>query len=340
MQQVKYKVADNGSSSNYQPNILDIFSSMKLGLFLLLLLAVEAGAGTFLPGAQGWFYHSFPFLAVPAALALNLTACILKRIRPVIKAIFKAPFFPLYAFGSILLHAGMLLILLGAIAGGILSSAGTIFIPVGSTFLPGDVLKGGYGFQVYVDDFIPERYPDGSPSQYITRISVRDGSESGRYNISVNNPVTLGDTKFFQSSWGYGVTLSFSGSSEELTVAEGETLTIPGDHRSLTIIRYILPENTTFRAEGGSREQSVPRVAYAINQEGKTIKTGVVMFDQPVGLGNGKSIIFKEPILFTGLQLKRDPGLIMVWVGFALVLTGFVMTIFRKIERNKPEGCA
>jgi cytochrome c biogenesis protein len=384
--------------------MLGVLSSMKLGLFLLLLLGFISAVGTFIYDSQGEFYRSPFFKLLLALLALNLLVCTLRRLRPVMEAVFRqqppAPSMEsgdnpycllelgdrtqpqavaevqallrrkgfktaaaqqeevtalnasrtnIGPLGSLLTHTGMLLILLGALIFSALGSTGRVYLPVGAVFSMNEQIKGGGQYQVQVKGFVAENNPDGTPSQYTTTLTASNGREESSYKTEVNSPARIGDVKIYQSSWGSGVKIMLSSGSQDTsaTVMEGEVINIPGTGYFLKVYQYLADYDPAGDTQGSSRElgQGGPRVAYSIYEGNSRAGVGLGELNRPLKLDDGISITFLEPVFYTGLQLKRDPGQPVLWAGCALLLAGILISFYHRPGElwrlrivSRPEG--
>ncbi|BAF60875.1 hypothetical membrane protein [Pelotomaculum thermopropionicum SI] len=194
--------------------------------------------------------------------------------------------------GSVLTHTGILVIFLGALACSLWGSAGEVFLAPGDSFRPSDLIRGGSSGLVRVEDFQIERYPDGSPSQFVTRLACDDGLKARRAAVAVNSPVDLGGVKVFQSSWGTGVSLSVSNGSERTAarVPEGGFISVPGTPYTVKIYRYIPNYGQASGAEQGMQDPVNPRVVYSLYEGGRRIRVGLAELGRPVDLGDGGSV--------------------------------------------------
>lgn len=100
--------------------------------------------------------------------------------------------------GPLITHASVMIILIGGVLVATLGFKSYMNIPVGSTV---DVPKAD--FQIRADDFKVEFYPDRTPKEYTSVLTVIDGGvEMFTKTIEVNSPLKYKGIKFYQSSYG------------------------------------------------------------------------------------------------------------------------------------------
>jgi cytochrome c biogenesis protein len=110
-------------------------------------------------------------------------------------------------FGVYVIHAGVLVIILGAVIGSILGFDGYVNIPEGGS-ADRIELRGGkgvmdLGFSVMCDKFDVEFYDSGMPKLYKSDLSfLRNGQIQARGSLMVNHPLEFNGINFYQSSYG------------------------------------------------------------------------------------------------------------------------------------------
>ncbi|MBZ0188764.1 MAG: cytochrome c biogenesis protein ResB, partial [Candidatus Obscuribacterales bacterium] len=193
-------------------------------------------------------------------------------------------------------------------------------------------------WQVRVESTARENYPTGQPKQWYSDLSVVDGDgrvlKSGQ--ISVNNPLTYEGVDIYQASWGLAaIEVAFSGQVKEMNLEQmGNRYAsfLPLDKDSILIFS-VSDQKSPLRLFAKRTEWETPkRIA--------EIKPG-----ESIDLG-GVKLLFKRVIPITGLQYKCDPGINIVFVGFAFIITGVMLAAipFRhvwahaaKIDDNETE---
>lgn len=371
-----------------------ILTSMKTGLYLLVLVILASAVGTLYPQGQqlnglerylqmGDVYHSWWYVTLLALLALNLIVCNISRMKAMFNNLFdyrslleadrvmklklhscflrkedisvirnginnllagqnyevwweKGPS-PikmgaqkgrLYTMGSFLTHLSFVVILLGALYGGFFGFKGMVTAPIGSTFYLSQVpgMKGSSvnDISIRVDKFWVERYPDGTPLGYFSRLTViKDQEAKKTATIAVNHPLEFEGVKVYQASYGQmaGVKVYQGGTTKNEMAQEGDFLALQGTDYHLLIYSYDPPAGLYGDTVGTQHS-----IIYAVYEKHNLLKTGKAQADQVINIDDkGNSFLFTGFVPTTGLQVKKDPGVPIVIAGSILILIGIGM---------------
>lgn len=244
-------------------------------------------------------------------------------------------------FGVYVVHISILVIFIGAIVGSFWGYKAYVNIlegtsikqvwPRGSqTALPID-------FEVRCDDFRVEFYTGTSrPREFSSDLVVlENGQEILKKTIEVNDPLSYKGLTFYQSSYGPAgdpaftmmVTQRSSGQTMEIKGRQGEHVTLPGG-QSFAVTNYT-----------DSYKNFGPAIQMHVN--GKDGKHGspFLVFQNFAEFDSqrGGDFIFalKEfnQSYYTGLQVAKDPGVWVVWVGCFLMVTGCFAAFFLSHRR-------
>ena len=244
-----------------------------------------------------------------------------------------------------MIHAGVLVIILGAVIGSILGFDGNVNIPEGGS-ADRIELRGGkgimdLGFSVMCDKFSVEFYDSGMPKLYKSDLSfLRDGQIQARGSLMVNHPLEFGGISFYQSSYGAvpgEAVLKITNKGEKLVrrARQGERFMIDGGKAQVEILRI---EGNLMRMgpavkvgiTAGDRALSfwVFKFIDAIEEQNPMISKQVPQFNP----GLYKPYLFTlegvETSYYTGLKVTRDPGVPVVGAGAFLLVAGFLLTFF------------
>jgi len=235
-----------------------------------------------------------------------------------------------------LIHLAIITILVGGLVGLFYGVRGNIRIQEGETgqefvrFPSGEVDT--LPFSIIVDKFTLRRYPTGQPKEYRSDIRIlKDGKEVDKGSILVNQPMTYDGISLYQANYDLiGIKLvrlklvGTDGKASELVVRPPESARLPGTNYTIRA-RSVDPGSTT-RGPGADLTVSKP---------GETSRQVDVFRDesQPLQL-DGVKITFMgyEPLYATGLQIGYDPGTKVVWLGCALLIAGFCLTLFTNLR--------
>jgi cytochrome c biogenesis protein len=237
--------------------------------------------------------------------------------------------------GVPLTHLSILVIILGAIVGSLLGFNGMMNLNVGES--SGKVLlRGGFEqvnlkFDVRCNDFNIDYYPNGSPSEYVSDLSVfSDGREAARKKVKVNHPLKFHGISFFQSSYGISpnapVTLKVKptgeGSWQEYRAVNFEQYKLPGEEGAFRVIEIL----EDFQGLGPAA-----KVLLELPSQ-KPIMFWVFKkypdFDGHVRSGFIFNMVDFEERFYTGLQVVYDPGVWLIWVGAIMLTVGIGLSFY------------
>ncbi len=376
------------------------FSSLKLAVILLIIMAAISVVGTLVPQGQDptvyvqrygqaayerlkFFgiidlYHSWGFRALITLLAANLLVCSARRLRGRLRQAFspvverpdssiremkvhnelpapeKAGLLidafsqkryrirrdgsSVYAskgvagaWGDLITHVSILVILLGALVGS-LGFVGTVNIYEGDwsdqfyNWNRGEDQP--FGFSLYVDKLTVQHYPIEA------KIEVREresGRMTGVFSLKEGGRIELPGTH-------YALEL------DSVDAQQGEAvLDIYNDD-------YLLGIYHTGQPDGGQQapplfyysfylnsvgQQVLKNVASNVRivKDGRVEKRGIIEVNDPLRYGG--LTIYQTSYdrddkgrFYSGFQIVRDPGVPLVWAGFALLIIGLFLSFF------------
>lgn len=236
--------------------------------------------------------------------------------------------------GVYLVHLSILIIFAGAIVGSILGFKGSVMIPeqqeTSSFFSSEDSSSIDLGFTVRCDKFVIEFYGNGMPKEYQSTLTVlENGKELFTRDIEVNSPLTYKGFTFYQSSYqGYQ---DFIFSAINKKTGKSKLATIPFQKQQNweeANLRYgivnaeAIGQRVT-RTKLWLKSGDTPAVLTWMNDnETKLIETGNNSYDVSV-----------KQMYATGLQVAKDPGVWIVYIGCGLMLVGLYMAFFLSHRR-------
>jgi len=248
-------------------------------------------------------------------------------------------------------HASLLIIFAGAIIDGTHGYRGYISLRPGtSTGVVEPLTMPGaphhLDFTLRCDAAGMDAYPDGSPRQYWSQLTVvENGREVAWKKISVNDPLTYHGVRFFQanySSTGSPRKLVMEASWLESSVEKHRLLTLaPGAPAPLDeqgtaveladfIPDYVLQGN---QIASRSDEPRNPAIELQVTRPGSQPTHAWVLAKSPeLNPPNDTGISFRyvsvEMDSMTGLQVAREPGQWLIWGGCLLLTTGLMMALY------------
>ncbi|MFQ6083917.1 MAG: cytochrome c biogenesis protein ResB [Candidatus Aminicenantia bacterium] len=244
-------------------------------------------------------------------------------------------------FGTDIVHLSILIILIGAIIGGIKGYREHISIPVGST-----IKLSHEDFLLRVDDFKTDYYPTGQVKDWKSTLTiVEDGQERLTKTIEVNHPLTYKGVRFYQSSYGWDwektlltINIKEKGNQRVINQAKvrvGDKFTI--SERDLDIYALAFVPDFVI-GEGGqifsrSNQPNNPALFLEGRQRGEIKFREWIFAKFPDAHFSTESeykfelIDFHAPE-YTGLQITRDPGVVFVWLGCGLIMLGLTASFY------------
>lgn len=271
--------------------------------------------------------------------------------------------------GVYTVHLSVVLLLLGGIIGSIFGFQGFVNIPEGEkvdsirTRPNGEIRY--LGFEIKCENFNVSFYDNGAPKEYRSSLAIiENGNPVYKKDIIVNDPLRYKGYNIFQSSYGKmapkadpkekvtpkklsdEITLNFasnqSGKSYRIKTVIGKPVDIPEDLGKFVIMEY--KESAEFVGQNigdayvgiltPSGEKPV-EVLLPLNfpnfdrmRKGRVV---ISVADQTAKKFNpGEQTDFRY---YTGLQVTKDPGVLVVYAGFIVIIIGCFITFFMSHQR-------
>lgn len=199
-------------------------------------------------------------------------------------------------------------------------------------------------FGLRLDDFQVEFYGmSDMPKEYLSVLTVVDGGrEVFRKKIEVNDPLKYKGITFYQSSYGFmeggDVRYIFrvsskAGSSDTVAVRKGQEFEVPGTEIKAKVVDFnrALAFDPTGRPFTYSDRMNNPAVKLEISDPtGNYAKWVLMRNPQSWSLTSGDVIEFVDAFgaQYTGLEVRRDPGVWIVYLGCALMALGLYVAFF------------
>jgi cytochrome c biogenesis protein len=317
-------------------------------LSLLVLFGTSLTACTFtrqlpaLKAAQKWKYYEEPRNFTKLALSAELEGVSLPSITPILQQksyrIFQEKDNILYArkgiigkLGPIIVHIGIVAILLGGIWGAMTGFMAQEMISSGDTFQVENIVDAGAwssqdvlkDWSVRVNRFWIDYTPTGGIDQFYSDMSVlnNEGKEVNHEKIYVNKPLRYHGVVFYQTDWGISSVRVRLNKSPifQLPMAQLDT---KGKGR---LWGTWIPTKPDLSEGVSLLAKDLQGMVLIYDAQGKLINTVRAGMSIPV---NGVNLQILDVMGSTGLQIKFDPGIPIVYTGFALLMLGVVMSYF------------
>ncbi len=314
-------------------------------LALLVLFGASLTACTFtrqvpaLKAAQRWRFYDQPRQFEKLALSATCPTGSLERLTPLLRQRRYQVFQEgdrLYArkgivgrIGPILVHASMLIILAGSIWGALTGFVAQELVPSGETFQIQNIVDAGplavsqvpQDWSVKVNRFWIDYLPSGTIDQFYSDLSVvgQDGQELDRKTIHVNQPLRYKGVTLYQADWSIAaVRVKLNNSPVfQLPMAPLETA---GKAR---IWGTWIPTKPDLSQGVSLVAKDLQGMLLIYDTKGKLLST--LRSGMSTGV-NGVTLTVVDLIGSTGLQIKADPGIPLVYLGFALLMLGVMMS--------------
>ena len=241
--------------------------------------------------------------------------------------------------GVYVVHLSVVILLIGGLIGSILGyegfvnlapgdSASTIQLRDNNQVLP-------LGFEIRCDDFKVEFYNTGAPKEFRTSLSVlKQGKVVEQKDIIVNDPLHFDGISFFQSSYGNlpptEVILNFTSQATGMiynqNAAIGKPVEIPENLGTFTLKKF------TRQADFNGHNIGEAFIGELTPPNGNPVNVTLPLkfpsFDKMRKGDVFIAIADFVPRYYTGLQVSKDPGVWVVYVGFILMIIGIYITFF------------
>jgi cytochrome c biogenesis protein len=224
----------------------------------------------------------------------------------------------------ILVHLSMILILLGTIIGSLFGFKAQEIVPKTENFHIQNIVNNGQLSRIpktstRVNDFWITYTKNRTISQFYSDLSILDtkGNEISRKTISVNYPLIHENVYYYQTDWNL-IGLRFKTIANE--IIEYPLLNILNNQSKVWI---------TWISSDKSLNEGI--IGLVDNLEGYCS----IYDESGLFLGNielNETVDFKQPLTFleiissTGLQIKSDPGIPMIYFGFFFLMISTLLS--------------
>jgi len=241
-------------------------------------------------------------------------------------------------------HLSILIILIGGIIGSLYGFRGHVEILKGETVnqvylrtKDGDVPK-PIDFSVRCDDFKVNYYNLPGKEKYVKDYTsllsiLENGKQVLKSTVQVNHPLHYKRLAFYQASYGtlsdVTIGIQWKGKKEKSTLEaqEGATIAIPNSNILIRILKYA-PQVDNF-GEGVQvvlfRPGQEPQPLWLLKNFSKLNEQRGDQF-----LLTFEGVTSQE---YTGLQVTKDPGVWVVWIGCGLMIFGLIVSFFFSHQR-------
>ena len=250
--------------------------------------------------------------------------------------------------GVYVVHFSIIIVFIGALLGSFFGYKAYVNIPEGGSITQVQSRTGkmvDLGFAVRCEKFSVAFYDTGAPKEFKSILTVVDNGQpvKGYQNIPVivNEPLTYKGITFYQSSYGQsdeGALYHLSvrdrkgGAPLKLEARQGERLALPGG--AFLSIMDAAPDVRPFM-----KDFDGPGAQVEFTPAGGKPQPFVILsekYDSFNAQHGGDLVITFDGMdqkFFTGLQVAKDPGVLVVWLGCFLMVMGICMAFFMSHKR-------
>ncbi len=236
-----------------------------------------------------------------------------------------------YAFFSVyFVHFSLVVIIIGALIGALFGYRGNMNILEGESsnivqpFRKKEPIH--LDFFVKLNQFILETYPNGMPKEYISNVTFIEGNKTSHAIIKVNQPAKYKDITFYQANYNmipeFKIKVSLDGKTQELALNPFEPINL-NNRYSIALKDY------------GQAHGFIYLMVWIIDEETSQTSEGLIISGFPPFEANlsGKKLTLEfidigKIYYMTGLQVKKDPGKWVVYLGFILMMFGLFLVYY------------
>jgi len=249
--------------------------------------------------------------------------------------------------GVYVVHLSILVIFIGAILGSLFGYKGFAAIVEGSSVTSIQAHNGAdipLGFGLRCEKFSVSFYESGAPKEFKSILTVLENGQpvKGLTNVRVvvNEPLSYQGFTFYQSSYGqasessdhsFTVTPRSGGTTDRFILREGQATTLK-DGTTLKLLE------TTTDVSQFMPKFTGPAARVEVTPKGKAPQTFIVFKNYPdANAQRGDALVFgyegSNAKMYTGLQVAKDPGVWVVWLGCTLMVCGLFIAFFMSHKR-------
>lgn len=241
-------------------------------------------------------------------------------------------------WGSFITHISFVILIVGALIGSLFGFKGYMMAGEGSVIpiKEIEISKGQIkqNFMVKINSVEDRILPNGERDNWYTDLSIiESGQEVVRKSISVNHPLTYNGVTFYQSNYAPGAlfTVEMGGQKYPVTLQNGGYYNAPGTNLFLVLAAM-------------KNDPKEPVILYQVFDEKSQVMMGQLTPGQTENIQDVYNLTFDRPTAYTGLQVKADPGVWIVWLGSGLLMVGLILSFYWRpirisgmLEQNKAQ---
>jgi cytochrome c biogenesis protein len=255
---------------------------------------------------------------------------------------------PWCRLGVYVVHFSIIIVFIGALLGSFFGYKAYVNIPEGGSISQVQSRTGkmiDLGYSVRCEKFSVSFYDTGAPREFRSVLSIIENGQpvKGFQNIPivVNDPLTYKGVTFYQSSYGpsdEGAMYHLSvrdrkgGAPVMIDARQGERVALPGG-------AFLSVMEATQNVRPFMKDFDGPGAQVEFTPAGGNPQPFVILSDkyESFNAQHGGDLVITfagmDQKFFTGLQVAKDPGVLVVWLGCFLMVVGICLAFFMSHKR-------
>ncbi|MHB8123525.1 MAG: cytochrome c biogenesis protein ResB [Desulfuromonadaceae bacterium] len=254
---------------------------------------------------------------------------------------------PLSRLAVYAVHLSVLVIFIGAIIGSLFGYKGFVNIPEGesiSKVMSRSDKEIDLGFSLRLDQFTVAHYPNGAPKEFKSILTVLENGQPvpdyTNARVIVNDPLTYKGITFYQSSYGkqgeheFTISDSDGNNPQPLMIQSGGSAKLP-DGSGICLLETTQDVSNFQPGLSGPAAQVEVHMANGVNNKVVVYANNEAMNRMNIPSTGGRLLQYKggDEFMYTGLQVAKDPGVWVVWLGCFLMVVGIYAAFFMSHRR-------
>ena len=241
-------------------------------------------------------------------------------------------------YGVLVAHLGFFVLCIGVFLGWKFGIRGQIMAFDGQTVAVAQTPL-QLTLRKFTAEFEPVQTPTGTfyqASNFQSDIALAGPDDHAAPSVTVNHPyVTQDGVYIYQASYGFAGRLGVTRRGKPIAVDGAQRLMpqdellFPGTSRGIQYMTMAGPSDPSQLPPGVPLPKADEYVFWAFHDNIPTTDKPIILqIGKRVDVGDGYTVTALAPIAWSGMTYRRDPGEGYVGLGVAILIAGFVMSLF------------
>jgi len=172
------------------------------------------------------------------------------------------------------------------------------------------------------------------PIDYVSHVRYvgRDGITRAA-TIRVNHPLNIDGTLYYQAAYGFGAKFVLTHNGRALPISpqdylrEGSAFPVTTD-RSLEYAQFVGTINRKTGEPAADPRPNDPGVVVQVLEGDRSLGAALVPIGSSLDLGGGYRLSVPRYLVYSGLQYRYDPGMVLVGLGAFVLLAGLCIAFY------------